>query len=940
MAFRKFWVFAALAFLLAAFLPFSFSAAAFAVQTPDPRVFVAEVDIDNPGVVTYLMNDYIVLNLPAKSVGAIASNEVVFYLQFTKKNGASTEKAGDQLPLFKYVLEKAENLGAGKTAKFTFVMHSMIDDGFVDGVKKDSAWPSEIVEEDKEYSSNYNYQVSSGKIFLSRASLQVDEGDWLTSDTAKITKMRFTVPADFVKVLADKVKSIRGGAPAVSPAPKTPSASAKDCTTIAECLARIDRKLVDDVLSKGFAVRESGGAASAAPSAQAPAASPVAAPAATAPATSGVPSAAAPVTPPAAAPSTTPPASATAPAGTPEITVTVSDDSLTEDKASATSFGPGPAPDIVRSSLTDWKLNVEFNLPQPKKLKFINIHVLAAGDWSTINKEQWPLVVYSGVEQKNGTPPGYQDSLELQLPAGKSSLALYVQNNSKSTTNPADNKKYYPLYSGEAYFGFEDGTITAEIPPKEILAPGAAPAASPAAAAPPVAPAGTSAVGNNPLYSGAGAPGVVRTLQYPLGKRVSLDSGGFVGLGVSGLKVKPGEKVLFYGETDKGERFDFAMLEVLQGNRVQAWVKDYSSGLEGVWQEQGAPVKCTTSFWETDWTYDPVISKSESEGQGVEFHDFGPAAGGKELYDATLFNVNTWLSEKNISPDVVPEAGAGAPASPAASIDAFEPSKVNAVVLEVFNEIRAEKKLVPLTLDPALSATGEITSAFDVSKLSDYSALKNFFKRMYYTDDGMNTLVDDQKLIFPGAFYPATTKVGIRSVVTADKKWSLYVGFSSTGVPTGISQQQWEESGINIKLEQAVLKFRGDISSLKRDSGLDRIARDALKYSADSGVGYRQFFDYKLVEMNSTGETVEDIVKKAYPAASKISELVVDYKPGTYPFGAKNYSYASFDDLLSLEGSGVGWLNAFSANRVYTKFGVANLKVGDTIKAMVIFSDK
>ena len=316
--------------------------------------------------------------------------------------------------------------------------------------------------------------------------------------------------------------------------------------------------------------------------------------------------------------------------GTPEIIATVADDSLTEDKASASSFGPGSAPDFIKSTLNDWKINIELNLPSPKRLNFININ--SAGGWSTINRENWPLVVYYNGKQRNGSPPNYQQSLGLDLPAGKSVLTLYIQNNSPIEMDPANNKKFYSFLFGPVYLGFEDGSFAAFFDTKKIYESNIPPQG---AAAPPSAqPASTP---TPQLFDNLSGFEIKYKYPYKGMTPTSLDDpkSGFFGINPAGKVLRPGEVLVIFAATNisgKAQTYDLAALEVMEGYRVRVWIANYNPANTNKWISQG-------TFKNDNWwisgkvKYGPIVSTSEQDGDGIEFHDYAPTPEGVEMFE-------------------------------------------------------------------------------------------------------------------------------------------------------------------------------------------------------------------------------------------------------------------------------------------------------------------
>lgn len=159
--------------------------------------------------------------------------------------------------------------------------------------------------------------------------------------------------------------------------------------------------------------------------------------------------------------------------------------------------------------------------------------------------------------------------------------------------------------------------------------------------------------------------------------KTSFDTGGILGLGVSGKQTKPGFNISFYGET-QGRKFYFAELDVLEGSRVQPMVIKYDddSGINGRFEKYGEPVKNTSWFWEGEWIYGPIISVSEQESGGINFHDYRASEEGVRLYEKTKKDFeaqlnraqNPVLDELNKAIDTL-QQGAGTPMSESTAVE-------------------------------------------------------------------------------------------------------------------------------------------------------------------------------------------------------------------------------------------------------------------------------
>ncbi|HLC93159.1 MAG TPA: hypothetical protein VJH23_05640 [archaeon] len=324
-------------------------------------------------------------------------------------------------------------------------------------------------------------------------------------------------------------------------------------------------------------------------------------------------------------------------------------------------IGP-PAPDaIVTGNLVtllgkdyvgkngDWKpdgiedeqYEIQVNLVSPKSIKAIEIYEGSGSApeerdlVSTQAEFAYPLVAFSGTTQINNSP---SDDFGFPLPAGISGLTLFGSGMGKGFYEYDSIKKTYSASRTEALIQvfFTDGTYAnGNIPAKvftltkeqyDSLA-GGTPAAGTSSKPP-------SSSGINLVESSNGA-----FILYPYkgATRTSLDTGGWGGIGVSGRQVNPGNGIYFYGET-QGNQFYFARLEVLPGSFVQPMIMKYDdeSGVEGRWENDGSPVKNTAWFSESDFTYGPIISKSEQESGGINFHDYRASPDGTLLYTKTV----------------------------------------------------------------------------------------------------------------------------------------------------------------------------------------------------------------------------------------------------------------------------------------------------------------
>src|SRR3989344_8613485 len=102
------------------------------------------------------------------------------------------------------------------------------------------------------------------------------------------------------------------------------------------------------------------------------------------------------------------------------------------------------------------------------------------------------------------------------------------------------------------------------------------------------------------------------------------------------IVVNPNESIVIYGETtieNAKVRFDFAKLEVLRDYKVQAHVKTYiGTDIRGKWEKFGGEIKNNETHFSDSYTYGPIISDSEQEGFGIDFHDYAASDEGVKEY--------------------------------------------------------------------------------------------------------------------------------------------------------------------------------------------------------------------------------------------------------------------------------------------------------------------
>lgn len=113
-------------------------------------------------------------------------------------------------------------------------------------------------------------------------------------------------------------------------------------------------------------------------------------------------------------------------------------------------------------------------------------------------------------------------------------------------------------------------------------------------------------------------------------------------LGSSGVVLNPGDSLLFYGTTEingKETEFDFVRLDVAKDHFVRAMIKEYplSARTEGRWEVYNSlagnnPVQ-NGNWTPGEITYGPVLSKSNPSGQGIDFHDYRFTPAGYAAYD-------------------------------------------------------------------------------------------------------------------------------------------------------------------------------------------------------------------------------------------------------------------------------------------------------------------
>lgn len=126
------------------------------------------------------------------------------------------------------------------------------------------------------------------------------------------------------------------------------------------------------------------------------------------------------------------------------------------------------------------------------------------------------------------------------------------------------------------------------------------------------------------------------------------------------IDLLPGESVVFRSPViDKAlsKFFQFAKLVVLDNYKVQLYIKDYSNPankLVGEWKAVGLPVKNNETKFSDEYTYGFVISDSEQESTGIEFHNYYVTfPEGVNKYNQTKADFEKRLAEEPTIPVIV-----------------------------------------------------------------------------------------------------------------------------------------------------------------------------------------------------------------------------------------------------------------------------------------------